>query len=187
MMQRGATILGVDGFLGADYDKYLRLGYLRDRAVQIGKKEPFVITEGSQADIVHSIAATYYSPCKHTGLPGPDPLSYYLNPKSEIWVQFAATFSLVDDNGNSYEICPKGTNYNDVNLIKEHIKWGYTRVINSYDPIASPDMNSLIPVDYLPAQCFDHKDNENGGVGDGFTDYPFDHDCTSFTDDDESK
>jgi hypothetical protein len=169
---RGANGFGLDSFAHmAPYDRYNWVDDLRDYASNECSKQITLNGEGAQPDFIHSKIGNIYFPCKHVGLNGPDILSHYLNPISEIQVDFSQNFPgkiICDYDG--------GFDPDTVLEFEKDAKWGYTRYLGGDDM----NINGLT---LKESTCFDGADNDNAGDG---IDFPFDPECTSFTDDSES-
>ncbi len=175
---RGANIIGLDAFTGG-YQKYYWLDYMKQYAQDHYGREIYFVGEASQADLIHSKAGNYYSPCKHVFWDGPDLLSYYLNPEAEIWLQFGANFK--DENGNEIFICPEDYQSGTLEEIQKHIKWGYTRMLKNFQVTDDFPTMGLNITDFEEYECLNHEDDD----GDGKVDWPLDPDCNSFEDDSE--
>ncbi len=161
--QKGADVVGLDAFLGEAYDKYTRI----DRMKQLTGGSILFIHEGVGPDILHKKIANFYSPSQFTWwtqfdklqVSGPDVLSRYLNPGSEIWVQ--------DVQGI---LCDE---------LQDQINWGFTPIIGIFCSDRRVDIDDL---EIEQNQCFDRIDND----GDGSFDWPYDRGCLDAKDDTEN-
>ena len=160
-LARGAKTLGLDHFTNMPpWDKFLWVEDMMNRASNQGT-DILLVHEDSGADFFHSKMANWYNPDRWNRPVqfGPDLLSRYLNGPSEIWVIFKT------DNFP----------YNQ-EIMQTHIRWGFTPV-----PTSNLDAFDILSLDYTLVQCFDGIDNDNDGV----TDFPYDLDCLSATDESE--
>ncbi len=178
---RWAAGFGLDAFSNmAPYDRYEWVEDMKDYVdlhcdyveQQHGQETSFS-GEGAQPDFIHSRISNSYYPCKHVFTAGPDLLSYYINPGSEIHLDFAQN----RDGGPIICDYENGYNANTFDEVEKHTQWGYTRYTGS--TLDVKDLNTV-----KENECFDRKNN---GDGDNVKDFPFDPQCTSFTDNDESK
>ncbi len=176
---RGASGLGLDAFSGSYMPPDDRYKWVEDMKAYAKAQCGTDITlygEGAQPDLIHSRIGNFYAPCKHIFLAGPDLLSYYINPGSEIQVLYGG-----NKKDGSIPICDYEGEYgpeydpHTFDEVKKHTQWGYTRLTK-----VSTDVKDLNNV--KENECFDRKDN---GDGDSAVDFPFDPECLSFTDDSE--
>ncbi len=190
---RGASGIVLDHFVDMPpEDRYKWVEDMKDYArelkdqkgIECGTPDLLLIGEGAQPDFLHSRIGNFYYPCKHVFLTGPDLLSYYINPGSEIQVAY----------GNNRKEGPIICNYESLKLggeyyaphtfdeVKKHTQWGYTR-------LTGQNVNVTVLNNVKENECFDRKNNDGdkGVGGNDLIDFPFDPECTSFTDNDEGK
>lgn len=163
--QRGVRVLGLDSFTYMyPVDRSLWLDEMR----QIDSSLHFVHESGG-ADIFHTRAANFYTDPYVAGkgwttIAGPHVLSWYLNPKSEVWVLAAIS------NADRENIGTSGM----YSRAKQLVRWGYTFIDNG--PYL--DASNL---DVGVSECLDHTDNDH----DGLADWPYDTDCSDEFDESE--
>lgn len=163
--QRGAKTIGLDAFVGAIYDLSAWLDHLR----QITNNQVLFVMESSGPDILHRKAANFYHPTSYAWwwqydkltANGPDVLSRYLNPGSEIWFQHDV-------------VAPFGSE----DLYEQSYSWGYTPIIGQADSTSNFRVSNL---NLSVLRCFNGVDDD----GDGLTDWPYDRGCADAKDNDE--
>jgi len=150
---RGAKFIGLDEFTHMPvYQKY---GWIDDMENTIAPGVVFS-HESTGPDILHRKIANHAVPSVWGDINAPDLLSWYLNPRSEIYVLGAGV-------------------YNNLAFMQEMSKWGYTPNPKDTLTIDANEINQPL------IKCFDGIDNDN----DGKTDI-YDLDCIDETGTSES-
>ncbi len=164
--QRGARTVGLDAFTGTTYDRSAWLDHLK----QITNNQILFVIESSGPDILHRKAANFYHPTSYDWwwqydkltANGPDVLSRYINPGSEIWFQ--------------HDVVPP---FGDTDLYEESYSWGFTPIIGQSDSTSNFRVSNL---DLEVLDCFNGVDDD----GDGLADWPYDRGCSDAKDNSEA-